>query len=255
LFPLDFGEFLSFKGVTHTEELSFSKSRFLQVEHDRLRVFYEEFIRFGGFPTVVLAESEMEKKERLFDILNSYINVDIQTLTDFRRKDIIHSLMTLLASRAGNRIDYAKLARNLGISPITVQSYVDFFEDTYFLSRVGVFTRNPDKAIVKAKKLYFSDTGILNILAQVSSGTQFENAVFTQLRRYEKIHYYALKSGKEIDFIVNGKVALETKETPSSLDIKPLRSLAQNIHIDTYRLIGRYPTPSFDDYIWGGDIQ
>jgi uncharacterized protein len=254
LFPLDFGEFLTFKGVSYAPE-SFFESVFLLSEYERLRVFYEEFIRFGGFPEVVLAVSDTRKKDLLTDILSSYINIDIATLADFRRKDVVYSLMKMLASRAGSRIDYAKLARNIGISPVTVKNYVDFFEQTYFLSRVSVFSRSPDRAIVKAKKLYFSDNGILNTLAEVSSGTQFENAVFSQLKHHGQVQYYALKNGREIDFIVGGGMAFETKETPAKTDIKSLRSLSEKIKIERFRLIGRYASPTWSDYIWGGNIQ
>ncbi len=254
LFPLDFGEFLLFKGIPSASR-DFSGSTFLLSEYERLRALYEEFIRFGGFPEVVLTSDDARKKDLLEDILSSYINVDIAMLADFRRKDIIYSLMRMLASRAGNRLDYAKLARNIGISPVTVKSYVDFFEQTYFLSRVPIFSRSPDRAIVKAKKLYFSDTGILNTLAEVSSGAQFENAVFTELRHHGEISYYALKNGREIDFIVDGEIALEVKEMPAETDMRSLRSLSGKIGVKKFRLIGRHSSPTWDDYIWGGDIR
>jgi len=150
LHPLDFGEFLTFKGVAYTAQ-DITTARFIAPEYERIRTQYTEFIRFGGFPEVVLAGSDVRKRELLTDILSSYINIDIATLSDFRRKDVVLSLMQMLATRAGGRLDYAKLARNIGISPVTVQSYVDFFEETYFLSRIPVFSRNPDRAIVKAK--------------------------------------------------------------------------------------------------------
>ncbi|MFA6495456.1 MAG: ATP-binding protein [Candidatus Paceibacterota bacterium] len=253
LFPLDFGEFLVFKGVFHSER-NFFESSFSSSEYERLQTLYEEFVRFGGFPEVALAAEESRKKDLLTDILSSYINVDIATLADFRRKDIVYSLMQMLASRVGSRLDYAKLARNIGISPVTVKNYVDFFEQTYFLSRVPIFSRSPDKAIVKAKKLYFSDNGILNTLAEVSGGAQFENAVFTELRHHGKIQYYALKNGREVDFIVDGKTAFEIKETPAENDLKSLRSLSEKIGIEKCRLIGRRASPTWDDFIWGGDI-
>ncbi len=115
--------------------------------------------------------------------------------------------------------------------------------------------RSPERAIVKAKKLYFSDNGILNILAEVSSGVQFENAVFTQLRHHGDLRYYALKGGKEIDFILSGEIAFETKETPAETDLRPLRSLAGNIGIARFSLVGRHASPVWSDFIWGGDIR
>lgn len=254
LFPLDFGEFLLFKGVSSMPR-DFFGSVFISSEYERLRAFYEEFIRFGGFPEVVLAMSDTRKKDLLTDILSSYINIDIATLADFRRKDIVYSLMQMLASRAGNRLDYAKLARNIGASPMTVKSYVDFFEQTYFLARVSVFSRSPDRAIVKAKKLYFSDNGILNTLAEVSSGTQFENATFNQLRHQGELQYFSLKNGREIDFILDGKIGLEVKETPTEQDQKKLNILCKNAQISHGRLIGRQSVPHFSNFIWGGEIR
>lgn len=254
LYPLDFGEFLTFKGVSHTVG-DFSERNFLSSEYERLRTYYEEFIRFGGFPEVVLAANDARKKDLLTDILSSYINVDIATLADFRRKDIIYSLMQMLASRVGSRLDYAKLARNIGVSPVTVKNYVDFFEQTYFLARLPVFSRSPDRAIVKAKKLYFSDNGILNILAEVSGGTQFENAIFTQLRHHGELRYYALKNGREVDFILDGKTAFETKETPAKTDVRSVHSLALKIGIEKYRLVGRFASPTWGEYVWGGEIR
>jgi hypothetical protein len=254
LFPLDFGEFLAFKSVSSVAR-DFSISRFSSSEYDRLSVWYEEFVRFGGFPEVVLASDDSRKKDLLVDILNSYINIDIATLADFRRKDVVYSLMQLLASRVGNRLDYAKLARHIGISQMTIKSYIDFFEQTYFLYRLPVFSDSADRVIVKAKKLYFSDSGLLNVLAEVSSGSQFENAVFTQLRHHGKLSYYALKNGREVDFIVDKSLVLETKETPVQTDERTLRSLADKLDIQQARLIGRHQSPLYEDYIWGGDIR
>jgi len=254
LFPLDFGEFLTFKDVRQTPH-RFLDRTFLAPEYERLRIFYDEFIRYGGFPEVALAADYARKKELLTDILSSYVNIDIAALADFRRKDVLYSLMQLLAARAGSRLNYAKLARTIGVSPVTARAYVDFLEQTYFLSRISVYSRSPERAIVKAKKLYFSDNGILNILADVSSGAQFENAVFTQLRHHGDLRYYALKSGKEIDFILNGEMALETKETPAQMDVRPLRLLTENIGIKRFRLVGRHASPVWSDFIWGGDIR
>lgn len=254
LFPLDFGEFLTFRGASWAPT-DFRAAKFSMPEYERVRVYYEEFIRWGGFPEVVLEPNEEEKRRLLNDIVSSYINVDIRTLADFRRDADAYSLIKMLAARAGTRLDYAKLSRLIGMSAPAVKEYVDFFEKTYLIARLPVMSRSADREIVKAKKLYFSDTGILNMLAEIGSGTQFENALFTQLRQTGDLHYYAQKSGKEIDFIFDATLALEAKETPDSSDQKMLRALSETIGVSNYRLVGRLFVPNFDDYIWGGDIR
>ena len=147
------------------------------------------------------------------------------------------------------------MASVLGITRQTAQSYIDFLEATYVIARVPVFTKNPDREIVKANKIYITDTGLLNILADVDGGTQFENAVFAQLRHHGRIQYYALKTGREIDFVLNGQTALETKETPTSSDLSNLAGLAKTAGLKNFRLIGRHQSPKFDNYIWGGEIR
>jgi predicted AAA+ superfamily ATPase len=57
LFPLDFGEFLTFKEVYHKEK-NFFEEKFSEFEYERLRFYYEEFVDFGGFPEIVLAKKK-----------------------------------------------------------------------------------------------------------------------------------------------------------------------------------------------------
>lgn len=254
LFPLDFGEFLVFKNIVSKEE-DFLDLRFSGAEYERLRSYYEEYIEFGGFPEAVLAKTNEEKKDLLNDIISSYVNIDIKFLADFRKGKNIYNLIKMLAARAGTRLDYAKLSRLAGISRQTAAGYIDFFEKTYLLRRVSVFTKSPDREIVKAQKVYFSDNGILNILADLSGGAKFENAVFCQLRHKGEIRYYSLKSGQEIDFVLNGKTALEAKETPMEKDRNELSALARFAGIKKFRLIGRNQSVNFKDYIWGGEVK
>ena len=254
LYPLDFGEYLTFKGVPYVPT-DFLPTSINATEYERLRAYYEDFIEWGGFPEVVLAGDPKDKKDLLGDIVSSYINIDIKSLADFKNGADIYSLLKLLAGRIGSRLDYAKLASAAGLSRITVMSYLEFFEKTYLLTRLPVVAKRPDREIVKAKKLYFADNGLAGFLADLSSGTKFENAVFNQLRGRGDLRYYSLKSGKEIDFVLNNVAALEVKETPAEFDLQDLTRLAAGIDLKNSRLIGRKMPPKFRDFIWGGDIK
>lgn len=254
LFPLTFGEFLGFKKVSF-QRTDFLKDKFLKAEYQRLTGFYEEYIAFGGFPEVVLAKTKKDKTAIANDILSSYFNLDVQALADFRKGGETYNLLKLIASRVGSRLDYSKLSSLSGLSRVTVENYMEFFEKTYVICRLPVFTKRPDREIAKAQKLYFCDNGIVNILAQNSSGAQFENAVFNQLRPRGELRYYALKTGREIDFILNKQTALECKETPAQQDLRKLGALAKIAGIKKYELIGRHASPKFSAFIWGGMIR
>ena len=254
LYPLDFGEFLDFKKIYHKDE-NLEDMAFGKFEYENLKKFYDEYIEFGGFPEVVLSPDIIQKKDLLNDIISSYISIDVQSLSDFKKKEDFYSIIKMLAGRTGARIDYAKLSKMVGISAITLRNYINFFEDTYLIHRVPVFTKNADIEIVKAKKLYFIDNGLINVLSDISSGVKFENAIFNQLRHKGDIKYYSMKDGREIDFILDDKIALEAKETPTDSDLNNLRKMAENLSITKYMLVGKNNSPKFNKYIWGGSIR
>jgi predicted AAA+ superfamily ATPase len=254
LYTLNFSELLTFNDVSFKENV-FYKKNFNPAEYERLKFYYEQYIIFGGFPEVVLSKKTEDKKDLLNDIISSYINVDIKTISVLRNSQNIFNLVKMLAGRTGTRLDYTKLSSLTGISRPTLYNYLYLLEQSFLITLVPVIAKNPDKEIVKAKKIFFNDNGILNVLSDISSGAKFENSVFNQLRHLGEINYYALKSGKEIDFILNKGFAFEVKETPSENDVKYLKNLSRQIKISKSRVIGRHPSPNFDDFIWGGDIR
>jgi uncharacterized protein len=254
LYPLDFSEFLTFKEVPHLNEDFFAKS-FDPAQYARLSGYYEEYLTYGGFPKVVMTAGAEEKRDLLFDIFDSYISIDIQTLSDFRDLNNVSKLLKMLSQRVGTKLDYAKISRLSGLSRDTVLNYIDFFEKTYIIARVPVLSRNPDREIVKAQKLYFCDNGLLDILSDLNSGSKFENSIFNQLRTQGAIQYYSLKNGREIDFVIDGKIGLEVKETPIETEQRKLDDLCRKAGLSKGRLVGRNATPNFSGYIWGGDIR
>lgn len=253
LYPLDFGEFLTFKEIPYHAD-NWKEKTFNSPEHSRLFSYYEEYIRFGGFPQVVLAQEEQQKHDILLDIMSSYVNIDIRTLADFSDERNLYSLAKLLACRVGSRVEYTKLASLTGLSRPTVTNYISFFEKTYLITTVPVYTRNIDREIVKARKLYFCDTGLANTLAELSGGAQFENTLFNQLARMDHVQYFALKTGHEIDFILGTHLAIEAKETPIEGDLIRLSQMAEKAGIVNFKLVGRYKSPRFTEYAWAGSL-
>lgn len=107
----------------------------------------------------------------LVDIISSYIDIDVASLSDFREQKSFYDLTKLLAGRASNCLDYTKLSRLSGLPRPTVVDYIEFLEKIYVISRIPVFTKNLDRERIKAQKLYFCDNGLMNILAQTSRAT------------------------------------------------------------------------------------
>ena len=189
-------------------------------------------------------------------ILSSYINYDIASLMDFKKSEEAYKLIKLLAVRIGTRLEISKISILTGMSRYSVENYLQLFEQSYLIRTIPVTATSPDREIVKANKLYFLDNGIASMSAELSSGAKFENAVFNQLHHFGEVSYYALKTGNEIDFILDKKSALEVKETPTEAHLKNVELLFKNIGADKCYVVGRYPPARiFPGFVWGGTIR
>lgn len=242
LFPLDFEEFLIFKNRQQPFEDEFKqKSRNKsELKFEINKKFFEEYIEYGGFPQVVIAETKEKKQIILKEIFGSYFEQDVKSLADFKNISDLRDLILLLIRRVGSKLDISKIASTLGISRPSVYSWLTFLEQTYFISRINQFSNNADKQLAGAKKVYLCDTGIINIFSQTDRGSVLENAVFNNLRKYGKVQYFQNRHGSEIDFIMPElSTALEVKTTVISQHINKLKRLSENLKLDNYYVISQ----------------
>jgi predicted AAA+ superfamily ATPase len=254
IYPLTFKELLTFKEITFTPAGFFTDYTFVIAEYQRLKLFYDEYIDYGGFPEVALTDKVADKKDLIEDILSSYINLDLMALSDIKKSKEAIKLIKLLAARVGTKLEISKICRLAGLSRPLVENYVELFEQSYLIRTIPVTTVSPDREIVKARKLYFLDNGIASLYAGLSSGSKFENAVFNQLLAIGNLSYYSLKTGREIDFILDKKIAFEVKETATEKHLRRIASLAKNLGIDEVYVVGRTAEHVFPGFIWGGFI-
>lgn len=237
LFPLSFKEFLKFKNSplkAPGEVSEITPSIF-----ENYSLLYDEYMLFGGFPGVVLKTTVEEKKLALEEIFKSFFQLEVLQLGDFKRNDAIRDLMLLLMQRIGSKIDIQKLSRYLGISRHTLKEYLSFLEGTYFIKLIRPFSTGKDTELRKAPKVYVCDTGLANHIGRVDTGVLFENSVFQNLRLKGELNYYQRKSGLEIDFIVDKKVAYEVKVTPDESDIKKLKRLSSELGLKDFKIISK----------------
>ena len=257
MFPLSFGEFLAFRSVAYRPRVGFADMLFDPYEYERLKGHYEEYLAYGGLPEVALAPTAETKTEILNDVLSSYINIDIRVLADFQKIAELQQLLRVLASRIGNKLDHTKLASIVGISRPTLVQYLEFLEMTYVIRRLPAYSGNADRVAALGRKLYFYDNGIAGVLARLSEGALFENAVFNQLRVYGEVSCLARGSEYEIDFILGSPTspaatALEVRTHPLPTDLQKLCRLSARRGLPKAHLVGRFPTPGFTEFIWGG---
>jgi uncharacterized protein len=260
MYPLSFQEFIDFRGFAYSAESEdfFEYIEFSDPAYQQLKDYYQEYIEYGGLPKVVLTPDVNRKKQLLEEIFSSYINIDVQSLADFKSTNDLRRVIKLLAARVGSRLNVTELANITGLSRVTVDNYVQFLEQTYLIRTIPAFSRSADVQIRLLRKPYFIDTGIANINADLSGGSKFENTICNQLSFWKgDLSYYSDRDG-EIDFIFDsgeGRGAFEVKETPTENDYKTLVRRAEKLGITKCRVIGREPAVTFQEFLWGGFIK
>lgn len=242
--PLSFNEYLYFHEKLEFEEVLNGNFRSIIKNQNRLQfekrsVDYDNFIEFGGFPEVVLTEDMETKKAVLKNIFASFFEKDIKILTDIKDIRELRDLILLLVPRTGNILDITKLSGELEINRVKLYSYIEFLQGVFFLQLVPKYSKSIDKSVAGGKKVYFADTGILNIIGKVNEGQLFENAIANQLKEYGNLSFYNQRNTAEIDFILNKETAFEVKINTTEKDLKRTTYLAEKIGIRESYLISR----------------
>lgn len=211
--PLSFEEFINAKtDYKYQDKLQ----DFFTIEKKQTHSLFEEYMIYGGYPRVVLAETAGDKRLVMEDILSSYIERDIRDLLDVSKPQAFTSLVKILASQIGSLVNTAELSLTVGIADKTVQHYLWYLEKTFIIKRLTPFYRNVRSEIIKSPIFYFVDTGLRNYLLglfglpQVPSaltGHLFENVIFNILRSGiylspATIHFWRTKDQAEVDFVI-----------------------------------------------------
>src|SRR5665647_253526 len=208
---LTYREFMYFNGRLTEDQLATNLEEALQ-PRSKVNIFqtkelYDEYLEFGGFPEVAITPDRETKKQILKNIFASFFEKDIKVFNELREVRELRDLILLLAVRNGNLIDVTKLASELAINRVKIYNYLEFLEGIFFLRMVPKYSKSIDRGVAGGKKVYFSDTGILNLVAKVTDGQLLETAVANQLANYGELSFYNKRNKSEIDFILNKEIA------------------------------------------------
>jgi len=152
MMPLDFIEFLHFKGEDTSVLERFAFQSFQQGIYLKYKSLYEEYLRFGAFPEVVLSDKEKTKIAYLKDIINAYIELDIRLLADFEVSNLLYRMIRLLASQIGSPMDISKFSSVLGIDRRKTAAYLELLEQTFFFAFCCAFFQKYKQGVVPTKK-------------------------------------------------------------------------------------------------------
>ena len=201
IFPLNFREFLRFKGIEIKNEVDIYKNKI------RILRTLDEYLEWGGFPEIALLDSKLKRSELLRKYFDDILTKDISERFGIRDKRFLDSLANVYLANISNIVRFRKLSREFNKSIATVERYSYYFETArlfHFLNKISYKVKEVEKSL---KKVYVADVAFHTRLALKFSkniGKVMENIVFLELARKYRINkelfYYVTKSGKEIDF-------------------------------------------------------
>ncbi|EKE06408.1 MAG: hypothetical protein ACD_19C00014G0022 [uncultured bacterium] len=250
VYPLSFKEFLRFKG---------------QINMLDIKSLYEEYILFGGYPKIVLDGDVLLKEKHLQQIIKTYVEKDISDLAKIRDIKKFNNLLKLLASQSGQLINLSQTANICELAVETVKEYISILEKTYVLKLVYPFSSSIKVEIVKTPKVFFYDTGLLQIiwlkkLQNTVFGHIFETSIFSELVKKfgrENINFWRNKNGTEIDFILDNKgdiLPIEVKNNFSEFKKSKITAFLEKYKIVNYKVVGLEGAKKSPNYIYPWEI-
>jgi uncharacterized protein len=258
IFNLSFREFLTFRGYPFDEGKANTSKKV-----DELKGLFKQYVLYGGYPKIVLT-SEIDMKEKyLQQIIDTYVKKDIRDLASVKDIEKFNKLLEVLAAQSSQILNVAELSNTTRIAKQTIEKYLFIMENTYILKLVRPFSGNIRSELFKLPKIFFYDTGIMQMLwlkglQKELIGSVFETGIFSELvKKHDKdlVYYWRTKDKKEIDFIL--KIKKEVLPVEAKLSFEQFKPAAINYFTEKYGIkkykvvsLNGKPRSEFQVYPW-----
>lgn len=205
-------------------------------------------LRWGSLPRISSLASDRERMAYLNSYVLTYFAEEVRAEQILRKLDPFRAFLPILGQVSGKVVNHKKIADEIGVSSLTVQSYFQIIEDTLLGFYLPAFHLSVRKSQRVSPKFYLFDNGVKKSLEQsldqvVSPRTSvfgelFESFLINEIMRlnsyYEKsfgLSYFATKNGTEIDLILSkGKrhhlVEIKSSDRIDETEVRSLDSIA-----------------------------
>jgi predicted AAA+ superfamily ATPase len=209
IFPLSFEEFLIFKWEDNLAKLVWNKIEFETI-NSKMKLYFEEFLKFWWYPKVVLTDNVDSKKVYLEQIFDLYIQKDIRDIGRIKEVGKFNKLLMVFAEQSWNLVNLSEITRTTWISINTLNDWILLLENTFVLKFITPFSWNVRWEVIKMPKVFYIDNWIRNYIEDnfEITGNSFENAFFAYIENAYKaknINFYRMQDKQEIDFVLDWK--------------------------------------------------
>lgn len=210
VFPLSFGEFLSFNNVTITQNND------LLAKEDEIKGFLRKYIEYGSFPEVTLSE---QKKEILLNYFDDVITKDLLIRFNIRKPQDLRAVVMYYLSNISSLATFKSIERSLEMSITSVKNFTGYLEQAYLIFSLRRFSFKIKEQEKSPRKMYAIDTGLCNAVGfrfSENFGRLAENIVFITLKRKQALNpgmelfYWKDVHHREVDFVVKDGLKVKT---------------------------------------------
>ncbi|MEI7579571.1 MAG: ATP-binding protein [bacterium] len=176
----------------------------------------EELMIYGSYPRVILAQSNIEKENEIFELIESYLYKDILEFENIKNSSKIRDILKVLSFQIGSEVSLSEIAGNVGLSVHTVSKYIELLEKVFVIFKLPGFSRNLRKEVTKNNKYFFYDLGIRNGLINNFNtfafrddiGKLWENFCIIERMKFNEFvnnhvnqYFWRTYDQKEVDYI------------------------------------------------------
>ena len=179
----------------------------------------EQLLKWGGLPEVVLEPDPTEKRRILKAYTTTYLREEIAEEQLVRSLEPFQAFLSVAAQMNGKIVNYSAIAKDVGASTTTIQSYFEILSDTLIAVTLPAYHASIRKRQRSNPKVYLFDLGIVEALIEssiggllsgsYSAGNRFEHFIFLEIYRIQsyrelnwQFSYLRTKDDAEIDLII-----------------------------------------------------
>lgn len=204
----------------------------------------------GGYPSSYLAPSDKASLLWRQSYITTFLERDMPMLGFSVPAEQMRRFWMMIAHYHGQTFNASEVGKSLQVSSPTARRYLDILAGTFMVRILPPWFENISKRQVKAPKLYFRDSGILNALVGVEEhnelvtypklGAFWEGFALEELIRVfdaapGECYFWSTLSGAELDLLIikSGKrIGFEVKYTEAPRITKSMHVALEDLDLD-----------------------
>ena len=202
MLPFSFVEYLRYR------EISYSLATFHTPARGKIVAAFEEYLKYGGFPEVVMLGAPSKMRKLLQSYFHTIFYRDILERYHIKARYVLDALMREILEAFSETFSIGQFEKQLKNNDLpgskrTIANYLHYLQEAFFIIANDKFAYSPRRRIMNPKKVYLMDTGLAALGRPFSEnrGKVLENLVAIELYRRGQETYY-FKGRNECNFIV-----------------------------------------------------